>query len=170
MSSVRSASSRLLLAACVAAAASSFATLPAHAADAAKPKKEGSLGQAKAGAPMLTKEQLRACLAQKDRIKSQITETVPLQTALKKEGDDLAREGDDLKALREKVDTTNEAAVKEFNDRNVARQKAVESYEARSKDYNAKVEAVLADKAAYQSSCDGKRYFEDEELQIRKEK
>lgn len=149
------------LAACIAAVLS----LPAHAAD--KPKKESTLGKAKPGAPFLTKEQLRACLTQNDRVKALLAETLPLQAALKKEGDDLAAAGDALKADREKIDTTNEEAVKTFNERLVARDKAVAAYKANSEAYNAKVETLQADRASYVANCDGRRYFEDEELQIK---
>jgi hypothetical protein len=150
-----------LLAACIAG----LAAMPALAAD--KPKKESTLGKAKPGAPFLTKEQLRTCLAQNDRVKAQLAETLPLQTTLKKEGDDLAAAGDALKADRAAIDTTDEAAVKAFNERLVARDTAVEAYKARSAEYNAKVEALQADKASYIANCDGRRYFEDEELQIK---
>ena len=150
-----------LLASCLAA----VAALPAQAAD--KPKKEGTLGKAKPGQPMLTKEQLRACLAQNERIKKQIADTVPLQDGLKKEGEELAQAGDALKAERPTLDTTNEAAVNGFNERIAARDKAVEAYKARAEDYNTKVEALQADKAKYQKDCDGRSYFEDEAAQIK---
>ncbi|NKI93575.1 MULTISPECIES: hypothetical protein [unclassified Rhizobacter] len=150
-----------VLAACIAG----LATMPALAAD--KPKKESTLGKAKAGAPFLTKEQLRACMAQNDRMKAQLAETLPLQGALKKDGDDLAAAGDTLKADREKIDTADAAAVQAFNERLAERDKAVEAYRARSAAYNTKVEALQADRASYATNCDGHRYFEDEELQIK---
>jgi hypothetical protein len=150
-----------LLAACIVG----VAALPALAAD--KPKKESTLGKAKPGAPFLTKEQLRACLAQNDRVKAQLAETLPLQTTLKKEGDDLAAAGDALKTERTAIDASDEAAVKAFNERLAARDTAVDAYRARSEAYNAKVEALQADKASYSANCEGRRYFEDEELQIK---
>jgi hypothetical protein len=150
-----------LLAACIVG----LAALPALAAD--KPKKESTLGKAKPGAPFLTKEQLRACLAQNDRVKAQLAETLPLQTTLKKEGDDLAAAGDALKTERTAIDASDEAAVKAFNERLAARDTAVDAYRARSEAYNAKVEALQADKASYSANCEGRRYFEDEELQIK---
>jgi hypothetical protein len=150
-----------LLAACIAG----VAALPALAAD--KPKKESTLGKAKPGAPFLTKEQLRACLSQNDRVKAQLAETLPLQTTLKKEGDDLAAAGDALKTERTAIDASDEAAVKAFNERLAARDTAIDAYRARSEAYNAKVEALQADKASYSANCEGRRYFEDEELQIK---
>lgn len=153
-----------VLAACM----TGLAAMPALAAD--NPKKESSLGKAKPGAAYLTKEELRACLAQKDRVKAQLAETLPLQAGLKKEGDDLAAAGDALKADRATVDATDEAAVRAFNERIAARDKAVESYQARSTEYNAKVEAVQAEQASYIANCDGRRYFEEEELEIKKGK
>jgi len=150
-----------LLAACIVG----VAAMPALAAD--KPKKESTLGKAKPGAPFLTKEQLRACLAQNDRVKAQLAETLPLQTTLKKEGDDLAAAGDALKTERTAIDASDEAAVKAFNERLAARDTAVDAYRARSEAYNAKVEALQADKASYSANCEGRRYFEDEELQIK---
>lgn len=157
----RFAAASWLVAACIAG----LAAMPALAAD--KPKKESTLGKAKPGAPFLTKEQLRTCLAQNDRVKAQLAETLPLQTTLKKEGDDLAAAGDALKTDRAAIDTTDQAAVKAFNERLAARDQAVEAYKARSAEYNAKVEALQADKASYIANCDGRRYFEDEELQIK---
>lgn len=146
---------------------------PAHAADASKTdkaaasKKESSLGKAKPGLPMLTKAQLRACLAQNDSIKKRVAEALPTQSALKKEGDELAQAGEALKNDRMTLDAADEVAVNAFNERIVARDKAIDAYQARTAEYNARVEALQADKTAYQNDCDGRRYFEDEELQIR---
>jgi hypothetical protein len=100
-------------------------------------------------------------------VKAQLAETLPLQTTLKKEGDDLAAAGDALKTERTAIDASDEAAVKAFNERLAARDTAVDAYRARSEAYNAKVEALQADKASYSANCEGRRYFEDEELQIK---
>jgi hypothetical protein len=157
---------RWLLAACLAG----LAALPAHAADQPAKKKEVTLGKAKPGLPMLTKEQLRSCLSRNDSIKGRMAAVLPEQAALKKEGDDLAQAGQALNADRATLDSTKEDVVKGFNERVVEREKAVEAYKARSEAYNAKVDALQADKTAYLNDCDGRTYFEDEEAQIRKGK
>ena len=104
----------------------------AHAADPPK-KKEGAFG--KGGGAFLSKEQLRSCLSQKDRIAQSDDDLLKERAALGGIKDELARSGEALK-----------------------------------EGFNGRVEAAKPEREAYSKACDNRRFFEDDEIAIKKGK
>ena len=89
-----------------------FALLTAASAVAAdKPKKEGSFGGGKSSGAFLTKDQLRDCFAQQDRMKEQGANLTKEQAAIVAMKTDITQTGDALKAQLDTVDRTNTEAV-----------------------------------------------------------
>jgi hypothetical protein len=144
------------------------ALVPAlHAAD--KPKESG-FGKGKATGAMLTREQLRACLAQQSRVAHQDGEMVAEQAALNTAKAEILRSGAELKEQLAVLDRTSPDAVSAYNERAAARDKSLDDYQARVPAFNSRVEAVKAEREAFGKACDNRRYFEDDEIAIRKGK
>ena len=113
--------------------------------------------------PLLTQEQLRDCLAQKDKL------TKETDAAVKSKADVAAQKAaidSTGKALEEEsttLDRTNEDAVAAFNAKVIDRNAKVDVYRARAEAYNVEVERVLETKDAYEKACANRR-FDDRDL------
>jgi hypothetical protein len=113
--------------------------------------------------PLLTQEQLRDCLAQKDKL------TKETDAAVKSKADVAAQKAaidSTGKALEEEsttLDRTNEDAVAAFNAKVIDRNAKVDIYRARAEAYNVEVERVLETKDAYEKACANRR-FDDRDL------
>ena len=149
--------------------AAALTLLASTLALAAEPaKKEGSFG--KGGGPLLTKEQLRNCMSQKVRVGQQDDDLGKEQSALMTLKDAIARDGDALKAKLETVDRTNAEAVAAYNDQAQARDKQIDDYQARVTAFNARVDAAKTERESFAKACENRRFFEDDEIAIRKGK
>lgn len=143
-----------------------LATSAAFAAD--KPKKEGAFG--KGGGAFLTREQLRVCLNLKARTAQQDDALAKEKAALVALKDEIGRGGDTLKAQLEALDRTNAEAVGEYNNASQARDKQIDDYQARVTAFNAQVESGKPDHDAYAKGCENRRFFEDDEIALKKSK
>jgi hypothetical protein len=149
-----------LLAAGLALAAASLHAAPPKA-------REGTLGGAKAGGPILSMAQLRACMAQQTRIQTGNEEAVKTQQQLNAERADIDREAEALKSDLPGVDRTNKEAIDAYVARAQAHDKRIDAYEARVPAFNTQVEALNAERASYAKTCDGRRYLEDDYKDIK---
>ena len=165
MESVSSSLRLLAAAGCAGLLISICAPAPALAAD----RKEAAFGKGGTGA-YLTRDQLRGCLARQDKVRQQADEMTREQAALTELKAAIAKSGEQLKARLETLDRTNAEAVQAYNDEAGARDKQIDDYQARVDAYNAKVEASRAEKDAFGKGCDNRRYFEEDEIAIRREK
>jgi hypothetical protein len=140
----------------------------AFAAD--PPKKEGSFGGGKSSGAYLTKDQLRACLAQQDRMKEQGANLTKEQAEIAAMKIDITQTGDALKAQLDTVDRTSEEAVAAYNEKAQARDKQIDVYQSRVNAFNDRVQAASVDREAFTKGCESRRYFEDDEIAIKKNK
>ena len=139
-----------------------------HAAD--KPKKQGAFGTGKAVGAYLTRDQLRACLAQHAQTMRRDAALQQEQAALTNAKAEIARSGDVLKLQLEVVDRTQADAVAAYNEQAKARDQQIDDYQARVTAFNARVDARQAERDAYTKGCDNRRYFEEDEIAIKKGK
>ena len=146
------------------------AALVTHAAHAADKPKEASFGKGKASGAFLTREQLRGCIAQQTRLAQQDAELQKDQAALAAAKAEIASSGDALKLELAALDRTSADAVTAYNERAAARDKSIDEYEARVPGFNERAEAGRAAREAFGKGCDNRRYFEDDEIAIRKGK
>ena len=130
----------------------------------------GTLGSGQSGGRLLTREELRTCMATQARHKSEREALVQREKALDKEKPDIVAESDAIKAARESLDRTSEEAIRAFNQR-------VLDSDARIDDYNKRNAALVADATAWQAAfdqwktqCGDRRYREDDEIAIRRGK
>lgn len=138
-----------------------------HAAD--KPK-EATLGGGKGAGPFLTKAQLRECINQQSKVKQQQADLTSAQDKLNTDKAEIGRRGDALKAQLETLDRTNPDAVNAYNEQAAARDKMIDDYQEQVTQFNGRVDAAKAERDAYAKSCENRRYFEDDEIAIRKGK
>jgi hypothetical protein len=138
-----------------------------HAAD--KPK-ESSFGKGKATGAFLTKDQLRVCLTQQARLAQQDAAMLKDQAELTAIKAELVRGGSELKEQLAALDRTNQEAVNAYNERSIERDKSIDDYEARVPQFNSRVEAARTEREAFATSCDNRRFFEEDEIAIRKGK
>lgn len=139
-----------------------------HATD--KPKKQGALGTGKATGAYLTRDQLRDCLRQHDRAAHEDADLKQEQAALADAKAQIARSGDALKLQLDVVDRASADAVAAYNAQAQARDKEIDDYQARVTAFNARVDARQAERDAYAKNCDNRRYFEEDEIAIKKGK
>lgn len=166
---------RLLIVACVTvfaaqAAIAQSGTAKPPAKSAAKPaakQREGSLGGGSASGPMLTKDELRQCLAEQDRLKQETAEVVATQKKLAADRAEIDRVSAALDADRPNVDLGNKDAVDAFNARLQAKGKLVADYQAAAPTFNARIDKLDADDKAFTKNCRDRRYFEDEYDEIK---
>jgi hypothetical protein len=129
--------------------------------------REATLGGGKASGPIMNMTQLRACLAQQTRIQGQNEDTVKIQAQLKTDRAEIDRSAAALKAEMAALDRTNKEAVEAYVAKAQAHDKLIDSYEAQVPPFNAKVEALQAERAAYAKTCEGRRYLEDDYKDIK---
>jgi len=130
----------------------------------------GTLGTGKTGGKLLTREELRACMATQTRHKSEREALSQREKALDKQRVEILAEGEAITAARDTLDRTSEEAIKGFNERVLAR-------DARIDDYNRRNAALVADATAWQAAanqwktqCGDRRYREDDEIAIQRGK
>lgn len=150
------------------------------------PKKGNTLsfGGGKPVGKLLTRDQLRQCLAQQKALKDQDAETAQAQAGLDGEkaaiaraDAELERQAAELQAERATIDATQEAAVAAFNaklsqrgESERARDQRVADYNARLPAFNARVQAGKLSHEAWQSDCAGRAYDEADFFAIQRGK
>lgn len=140
----------------------------AVAVAAADKPKESSFGKPRAGSPLLTRAQLRDCLAQQDRLPGATAEATAQQAGLVAAKAEIERAGETAQARLATLDRTDAVAVDAYNAEVQARDRMIERYEDGVRQYNARAVALNAEKAAFAAACGNRRYDEAEEALIRK--
>ena len=136
-------------------------------AQAADKPKESSFGKGKPGGPLLTRPQLRDCMARQERVRAQTDETVKLQAGLEQDKAEIAKNGLALKEQFAALDRGNAEAVDAYNAQAQARDKMIDDYEARAPQFNAKVESLQLERAGFAKTCENRRFDEVDEIAIK---
>ena len=167
-----------VLVAAVLAAAGAVAAEPAkpavNKAGAAKPAAKAVRNAAPPAAPgkpiepLLSRDELRACMDRQTRLRELTTETTQLQETLGQEKAEIVRDGETLKAELATLDRSDVAAVASYNARAVARDQRIDAFEPRVKDFNAKADTLATDRAAYTRQCENRKFDEKDEKALAK--
>jgi hypothetical protein len=144
--------------------------LDAQAQKAKEAVKESSFGKGKATGTLLTRAQLRECMAQQERMRVMTDEAVALQTQFNAEKADLAQQGVTLKEELAVLDRTNAQAVEQYNAKAAARDKAIDAFEASTEGYNKRVKRLTTEREIFVSGCENRRYDEKDEIAIQQGK
>ena len=132
--------------------------------------KESSFGKGKASGPLLSRAQLRECLAQKESLRVQGEQTLALQAQFERDKAEIQRLGSVLKDELAVLDRSNPDAVDQYNTKAVARDKSIDDFEARAQAHNLRVQNLNVEREAFARACENRRFDETDEIAIKKEK
>lgn len=146
-------------------------TGPALGADAPQGGHTLSLGGAAgAGGPLLTRDQLRQCLAQQAALRSQGHEAARAQSELDASRKDISRLEAELQSAQSTVDVADDGAVAAFNARLEHWRGLAEAYNAKLPAVNGRIDEYNAAQARWQGECGNRRYDEADYLAIQRDK
>jgi hypothetical protein len=157
----------------LAAAALVVLSFTAQAADPAQPKKGNVLslgGQGKGGGKLLTRDELRECLAQEKRLKTMNEEIRSLQAELDSDTAEIGRRDAELKQAIATVDRTSQEAVDVVKAKAAEQDQRVDAYNAKLGPFNAKAQAVESERAAFTGNCHDRPYSEIDYFAIQRGK
>jgi hypothetical protein len=127
----------------------------------------GIFGNGKGTGPLLTRAELRECLALQERVRSGSEVAARDREQIDKDKAELIRQGDELKADLEKLDRTSAEAIEQYRARVVARDKAIDVLDARTAEFNTRIGKLNADRSTFTQRCDNRRFDELDEAAIR---
>jgi len=156
----------------VAAAAVLLAALLAPAAQGAD-KKTPPPAPAPAPAPktsILTPEQLRDCMTQKEKLAKDTDDAVKAKAAIAAAKAEIDSTGAALSEQATTLDRTSADAVAAYNAKVLERNGRIDAYQARVAAYNTDAETVLAAKEAYEKACANRRYDDRDLSDLQKKK
>ena len=136
-------------------------------AQAADPPKQSSFGKGKTGGPLLTRAELRDCMARQQRVRAQSDETVKLQAELDKEKTEVTQLGAALKEQLAALDRDNAEGVGAYNQQAQAFDKRVDDYNALTPAFNAKLESLKNEREGFAKGCENRRFDEKDEIAIK---
>jgi len=113
--------------------------------------------------PLLTQEQLRDCLAQKDKLAKDTEAAVKSRGEVDAQKAEIDSSGKALQDEAATLDRTSEGAVAAYNAKVTERKAKVDAYRERAEAYNVEADRVLASKDAYDKACANRR-FDDRDL------
>jgi hypothetical protein len=146
--------------------ASALLTLPAEAAD-----KPGPAPSAKTNPDaVLTPAQLRDCLTQKERLRSDSEAAVKAKAGIDALQAEIAGSGSALAEEATTLERSNAEAVAAYNAKIGARNALVDSFKAKAALYNQDVEGLQAAQEAYAKSCEKRRYDDRDLSDLQKKK
>ena len=119
---------------------------------------------------LLTPEQLKACMEQRDSARAGIDASRREKAELDREKAELQAMGDAIATERTTVDATDPAAVDAFNRKIEARNARVDAWQAKVDAYNPRAEAATAAHADYEKACAERRYDERDLADIQRKK
>lgn len=125
---------------------------------------------AKPGGKILTRDELRACLAHADRLKQHNAEAAKTQAALDSEKNEIGRATAALEGRRAALDPNDAAAVGALQAYAEALDKRVDAYNLHLPEFNAAVQALLTEKQSYKDSCADRPYDEKDYYAIKRGK
>jgi len=146
-------------------------TLSGAAAAAADDKlRLGVFGSGKGSGPLLTRAELRSCLALRDSVGSGNEAALRERDQIEQQKTALLRDREDIKAALDKLDMANAEAVEQHKARAQAHDQATQGFLSRTDAFNTRVGALEADRASFKQRCDNRRFDQVDEEAIRKGK
>lgn len=148
-----------------------FATLqwglPAFAAD---PPTKAAAKQGKSKAKPMSRDQLRACMDQQDRLNGMREKVLQEQASLDRERADVARMDAELARKRSAAEPADAAATQALNAEEMRRNEVSDGYNARLPGLKEQASALDKDRQGWVERCAGKDFDELDELAIKRER
>ena len=129
--------------------------------------KPASFGKGKATGPLLSRAQLRECLAQQGRLQTLSADASKLQAGMAADEAEIKRLDAAHKEKFVSLDRTSAEAVAAYNTESQQLDKLIDAYNANTPAFNAKVEALQAERTSFAKDCDNRNYDEKDELAIK---
>ena len=152
----------------VAAAAVLLAALLAPAAQGADKKTPPPAPAPKTS--VLTPEQLRDCMTQKEKLGKDTDDAVKAKAAIAAAKAEIDSTGAALSEQATTLDRTSADAVAAYNAKVLERNGRIDAYQAKVAAYNTDAETVLAAKEAYEKACANRRYDDRDLNDLQKKK
>jgi hypothetical protein len=108
--------------------------------------------------PMLTPEQLRDCLAQKERLQRDAEAALKAKADIDAEKAEIGRIDSQLGEQASGVDRTNADALAAYNAKVAARNQRADAFQVKATAYNKDADALNASREAHVAACDNRRY------------
>jgi len=131
---------------------------------------EKSLGSGKSTGRVLTRDELRACMARQSDQHAKREAIVKTTQELDKEEAAIHAEADAIKGARETLDRTSQAAIDEFNKRLLANDERIDAFNKRKADLATEGTAWQNAQNDWTVNCGDRRYREDDEIAIKRGK
>ena len=119
---------------------------------------------------LLTPAELRDCKAQESRVLALTDDARKEKLAVESDKAEIARVGVSLAEEVTTLDKTSAEAVDGYNAKVEARDKLIDTYQARVTAFNLKAEAVNASRDDYAKACDKRRYDERDLNDLKRKK
>ena len=157
---------------------------PATPASAPKPAKAAKPAKDKASAPAralstlgkgtgnglpMTKEELRVCLSQQQAITADEADLKRQQKAYDDDKAAVLADGATLQQELAALDRTDPVAVAAFNAKAADRDRRIDELQARVPAFNARVDAAQDRRSAWDSKCNNRKFFEDDQKELEAE-
>lgn len=120
------------------------------------------------GDRLLTPEQLKACVQQRDAMHARLDAVQKEKQELDGEKAELQQLGGTIEAEKASVDATNVEAVDALNRRIEARNARVDAWQARVDAYNGRAEQARGVRTEYEQRCEQRRYDERDLADIKR--
>lgn len=130
----------------------------------------GIFGSGKGAGPLMSRAELRECLAIESRVLDGTRSAGQERERLEKEKAELIGQGELLKAEFAALDQNSLEALEAHRSKALARDKAIDEFDVRSSAFNDRVGALDADRATFRQRCDNRRFDQADEAAIRKGK
>ena len=131
---------------------------------------EKSLGSGKSTGRVLTRDELRACMARQADQHTKREAIVKSTAELDKEEAGIHAEAEAIKEAREALDRTSQEAIDGFNKRLLANDERIDAFNKRKADLAAEATAWQNVQNDWTVNCGDRRYREDDETAIKRGK
>jgi hypothetical protein len=130
-------------------------------------KSATALGGGTSDLPVLTRNELRTCLAQQDKLNGMQAEVLKQQAELDAEKAAIEADRAALKNELDVLDRTSASAVEVYNGKSADQDKRIDAYNQRGAPFNAKANEWKEQHATWDKDCANRRYKEDDLIVIK---
>ncbi len=147
-----------------------LATLLPSAQAAGDKLRIGIFGSGKGAGPLLTRTELRECLALEARVVEGTPVAAREREELEAQKAELTRRSEAIQAERATLDRTKVEDVEAYVARAKANDQAIDEFDARSNAFNTRVATLEADRASFKQRCDNRRFDLVDQEALRRQK
>lgn len=140
----------------------------AASVQAAEPAGKGNFGKGKPNGPLLSRAELRECLATQERVRVLGEGVVAAQAAMDKEKAEIAQASAALAEQLAALDRTSAEAVDGYNAKVQTHDRRIDAYNTQTPVFNGKIETLQGARKQFAKACENRDFDEKDEIAIRK--